>query len=224
MNIGVNTIVKIFIYLKFKIKINLTIYRMSKSMAYIILIGGVIITLPIFFITIPVIIIMNNKLVSLKNKTEFSFSGIDVMLKKRYDLIPNLVSSVKTYMKHEESLLTKVTELRSKLLNTAGQSDKRFELENELTGALGQIQVTMENYPELKANQNILHLQKVLHETEEQISAARRAYNFSVVKFNESIESIPLNIMAGAKSMKPFTYFSIPETEKSVPNLDKLFA
>ncbi len=197
---------------------------MSKSTAYLIIIGGVILTLPVFFITIPVLIIMNNKLVSLKNKVEFSFSGIDVMLKKRYDLIPNLVSSVKTYMKHEEALLTKVTALRAKLLNTESQSEQRFTLENELSGALGQIQVTMENYPELKANENILHLQKVLHETEEQISASRRAYNHSVVKYNESIESIPLNIIAGAKGLKISTYFSIPESEKSTPNISKLFA
>ena len=197
---------------------------MSKSTAYLIIFVVIIITLPIFFITMPVLIVMNNKLVALKNKVEFSFSGIDVMLKKRYDLIPNLVSSVKTFMKHEEGLLTKVTELRSQLMNTDSHSEERFDLENNLSSLLGQVQVSMENYPDLKSNQNVLHLQKVLHETEEQISASRRAYNQSVVKFNESIESIPLNIMAAVKALKPFAYFTIPEGEKSNPNISSLFA
>jgi len=166
---------------------------------------------------------MNNKLVSLKNKVEYSFSGIDVMLKKRYDLIPNLVSSVKTYMEHESGLLTRITELRSQLIESNGHSNKRFELENKMSSLLGKVQISMENYPDLKSNENIIHLQKTLHEVEEQISAARRAYNMSVVKHNESIESIPLNIMAGAKSLKPTTYFNIPSGEKANPNIGNLF-
>lgn len=197
---------------------------MSKSIAFLIIIGVVIITLPIFFITIPVLIVMNNKLVSLKNKLEFSFSGIDVMLKKRYDLIPNLVSSVKTYMEHESNLLLRITDLRSKLLESDRHSNERFELENKMSSLLGKVQVTMENYPDLKSNENILHLQKTLNEIEEQISASRRAYNLSVVKYNESIESIPLNIVASAKSLKAATYFKIPEEEKAAPKVSQLFA
>lgn len=197
---------------------------MSKSTAYLIIIGGVIILFPIFFITIPALILMNNKLVSLKNAVDYSYSGIDVMLKKRYDIIPNIVSSVKSYMKHEEELLLKVTSLRTQLQNTDEHSEKRFELENTLSGLLGKVQLSIENYPDLKANENVLHLQKVLHETEEQISAARRAYNLSVVNYNESIESIPLNVVAGAKSLRPFTYYEVPVEEKSNPNVGRLFA
>ncbi len=197
---------------------------MSKSTAYLIIIGGILITFPIFFITIPVLIVMNNKLVSLKNAVNYSYSGIDVMLKKRYDLIPNIVSSVKSYMKHEDELLVKLTNLRTQLLSTDEHSEKRFELENTLSTLLGKVQISMENYPDLKANENVLHLQKVLHETEEQISAARRAYNSSVVKYNESIESIPLNVVAGAKSLQPFTYFEVQAEEKVNPSVSQLFA
>lgn len=197
---------------------------MSKSTAYLIIIGGVLITFPIFFITIPVLIVMNNKLVSLKNAVKYSYSGIDVMLKKRYDLIPNIVSSVKSYMKHEEDLLVKLTNLRTQLLSTDEHSGKRFELENTLSNLLGKVQISMENYPDLKANENVLYLQKVLHETEEQISAARRAYNLSVVKYNETLESIPLNVVAGAKSLKPFTYYEVQVEEKVNPNVSRLFA
>lgn len=197
---------------------------MSKTSAYGIIFLVILFTLPVFFITIPILFVMNNKLVSLKNNVDYSYSGIDVMLKKRYDLIPNLVSSVKAYMEHESNILIKITELRSQLVKSEGQSDERFELENKMSSLLGEIRVSMENYPELKSNDNITHLQKTLNEVEEQISASRRAYNFSVVKYNESIESIPLNIMAGAKELKPVTYFKIPEQEKAAPSVAKLFA
>lgn len=197
---------------------------MSKTSAYGIIFIVILCTLPVFFITIPILFVMNNKLVSLKNNVDYSYSGIDVMLKKRYDLIPNLVSSVKAYMEHESNILIKITELRSQLVKSEGQSDERFELENKMSSLLGEIRVSMENYPELKSNDNITHLQKTLNEVEEQISASRRAYNFSVVKYNESIESIPLNIMAGAKELKPVTYFKIPEQEKAAPSVAKLFA
>jgi len=197
---------------------------MSKTSAYGIIFLVILFTLPVFFITIPILFVMNNKLVSLKNNVDYSYSGIDVMLKKRYDLIPNLVSSVKTVMEHESNILIKITELRSQLVKSEGQSDERFELENKMSSLLGEIRVSMENYPELKSNDNIIHLQKTLNEVEEQISASRRAYNFSVVKYNESIESIPLNIMAGAKELKPVTYFKIPEQEKTAPSVAKLFA
>jgi len=196
---------------------------MSKTTSYLIIAIVIVLTLPVFFITIPLLIIMNNKLVSLKNKVEYSYSGIDVMLKKRFDLIPNLVSSVKTYMEHEAGLLTRITELRSQLIETNGDSSQRFNLENELSSLLSKVQINMENYPDLKSNENIMHLQKTLHEIEEQISAARRAYNLSVVKHNESIESIPLNIMAGVKSLKPATYFNTPKEEKANPNIGNLF-
>jgi len=197
---------------------------MSKSSGYLIIIVFVLITSPIFLITIPLLIIMNNGLVSKKNKIEFAFSSIDVMLKKRFDLIPNIVSSVKTYMNHEKELLTKITALRSGFQNVDSNSTERFEMENELSGLLSSLNVNIENYPDIKSNENIIHLQKTLNETEEQISAARRVYNAAVLNYNNSVESIPTNILAGAKAYKTASFFKVPEAEKTTPNVGQLFS
>lgn len=197
---------------------------MSKSSAYLIIIVFVLITSPIFLITIPLLIIMNNGLVSKKNKIEFAFSSIDVMLKKRFDLIPNIVSSVKTYMNHEKELLTKITALRSGFQNVDSNSKERFEMENELSGLLSSLNVNIENYPDIKSNENIIHLQKTLNETEEQISAARRVYNAAVLNYNNSVESIPTNILAGAKAYKTASFFKVPEAKKATPNVGQLFS
>ena len=164
-----------------------------------------------------------NNLISKKNKIEYAFSSIDVMLKKRSDLIPNLVAAAKEYMTHESGILTKITELRSQLQQTDSASKERFNLEGQLGAALGQIQLAFENYPDLKANQNILQLQASLNEVEEQISAARRAFNGAVYDYNTSIESFPGNIMAGFMNLdRRESFEALPEERENV-NVSDLF-
>ncbi len=196
---------------------------MSKSTATIILVIIIIFTLPIFFIVIPILFMMYNSLTKKKNQVDMSFSGIDVMLKKRSDLIPNLVNSVKQIMKHEKEVFTKITELRSKILDNQDDVEKRFEMENTMSQLLGAINVSMENYPEIKSDQNMAQLQRSLTEIEEQLSASRRAYNSSVLTLNNSITTIPSNIMAGFMSLKERVYFQATEAERATPNVGKLF-
>lgn len=166
-----------------------------------------------------------NGLISKKNGVEYAFSSIDVMLKKRRDLIPNLVSSVKEYMGHERELLTKVTELRSQIIKAeeGGSEQERFNLENKLGGLLGQIRVAVEAYPDLKANQNFLQLQASLNEIEEQISASRRAFNGSVYEFNNAIEMFPSNIIAGMMNLTRKASFEIPPEERENVNVGEMF-
>jgi len=120
-------------------------------------------------------IIIYNSLVGKKNQVLNVFATIDALLKKRYDLIPNLIATVKTYMQHERETLTEITELRAKAVSGQISDDEKVALDNKLSQMLGGIMVAVENYPDLKANQNFLQLQGSLNEIEEQISAARRA-------------------------------------------------
>lgn len=165
-----------------------------------------------------------NNLVGKKNKVEYAFSSIDVMLKKRRDLIPNLVAAAKEYMKHESGILTRITELRSQLQQADDMDNQeRFALESQLGGALGQIRLAFENYPDLKANQNILQLQASLNEVEEQLSAARRAYNGAVYNYNTAIESFPGNIMAGFMNLDRRESFELLPAERENVDVSDLF-
>lgn len=196
---------------------------MNRTAAYLILVTFIILTLPIFFITIPVIIILYNSLIRKRNQVELSFSGVDVALQKRAELIPNLVESVKKYMSFEQNTLKDIVALRGRLGTVNPNSTERFDIENELTGMLKHIMVTVESYPELKSSDNMLHLQRTLNELEEQISAARRAYNASVNSLNNAVETFPSNVMAGVNNFKPSPYFKARETAKDSPNLNELF-
>ena len=172
--------------------------------------GGVILFLAL---------IMYNSLISKKNQAENAFATIDTQLKKRYDLIPNLVSTVKGYAKHEASLLKEVTELRAKATSGKLSTDEAVDVNNKIGRTLGDIMVAVENYPELKANENFLHLQRTLNELEEQISAARRAFNAAVTDFNNAIEMVPTNIMANLMGYKKRRLFEIPEGERRRPDV-----
>lgn len=159
-------------------------------------------------------ILVYNSLVTKKNEVENSFSTIDAMLKKRYDLIPNLVNTVKAYMKHERETLTEVTELRAKAVSGQLSDNEKIEVDRQITQKVGGIIVAVENYPELKANQNFLQLQGAWTEAEEQISAARRAYNSRVTDYNNAVEMIPTNIVAGMMGYTKKSWFEIPDTER----------
>ncbi|GAB6073973.1 LemA family protein [Nautilia lithotrophica] len=184
---------------------------MSGYIGYIVL--GVVILL---------IVLMYNSLISKKNQVENIFASIDTLLKKRRNLIPNLVESVKAYMKHEKDLLEKITALRSKAENVSDESE-RMNLENQISSLLGKILINVENYPELKANENVMHLQMTLTEIEEQISAARRAYNQAVTDYNNAIEMIPTNILAKFMGYQRKNVFEISEKERENINVGELF-
>lgn len=182
-------------------------------------------TTPLIIIGIVtlVAILMYNSLISKKNQVDNISAGVDTVLKKRFDLIPNLVASVSRYMEHEQSILEKVTELRSQAMKPNLSDTEKISLDAKLTTALGSITVAMENYPELKANDNVMHLQRSLNEIEEQISAARRAYNQAVTDFNNAIEMFPTNLMATWMNLNRKAVFEILSSERQNVDVNTLF-
>ncbi len=160
-----------------------------------------------------------NLLVSLRNRVQNGWQQIDVQLKRRHDLIPNLVEAVKGYMKYEQDTLQKVMEARSKAVSSTGVK-ATADAENVLTQSLGRIFALMENYPELKANENVLRLQEELTTTENQIAFARQYYNDLVMQFNVRQEVFPSNMIAQFFNFKPSEFFSVPEAEKALPRVD----
>ena len=160
-----------------------------------------------------------NSLVQLRNQVKNAWSQIDVQLKRRHDLIPNLIETVKGYMKHERELLENVTKYRSQAMD-AGSVGERSKAEGLLSGALGQLRVQIENYPDLKANQNFLALQEELTATENKISFSRQNYNDQVLFYNNKIQMFPSNILAGMFGFKQEEFFEIEEpTERQVPKV-----
>lgn len=163
-----------------------------------------------------------NGLVGLRNRVKNSWSQIDVQLKRRHDLIPNLVETAKGYMKHENETFVKVTEARSKAMS-AGEGGSVKDIgaaEADLSGSLAKLLLTVENYPELKANQNFLALQEELTSTENKIAFSRQAYNDDVMMLNNKVEMFPSNIVAGMFNFKQSEFFEIEDKEeKKVPNV-----
>ena len=181
-------------------------------------------SLIIAIVVILILILMYNSLVNKKNQVENIFAAVDTQLKKRYDLIPNLVATVSKYMDHEKSLLEEVTKLRSDANKPNISDEKKIELDKKITSALGSIMIAVENYPDLKANENVMHLQRSLNELEEQIAAARRAYNQAVTDYNNAIEMIPTNFMASAMNYQRKQVFEIVESERQNVDVKKLFS
>jgi LemA protein len=156
---------------------------------------------------------MYNGLIRLKNRVDEAWSDIDVQLKRRYDLIPNLVNTVKGYATHERELFEKVTEARTRAMGATSAGEKA-EAENMLSGTLKSLFAVSENYPDLKANQNFLELQRELTDTEDKIQASRRFYNGNVRDFNTKIEVFPSNIIAGMLNFAKREFFEASEGEK----------
>ncbi|MEO8232459.1 MAG: LemA family protein [Ignavibacteriota bacterium] len=182
-------------------------------MPYILIFLAIIVVAVLFFVSIY------NSLVGLRNRVKNAFSQIDVQLKRRHDLIPNLIETVKGYMTHERQIMENITKYRSQAMdaNTVGE---KAAAEGMLSGALGQLRVQVENYPDLKANQNFLALQEELTSTENKISFSRQAYNDQVLFFNNKIQMFPSNIVAGMFSFKEEEFFEIEDkTEKAVPKV-----
>lgn len=160
-----------------------------------------------------------NSLVQLRNQVKNAWAQIEVQLKRRHDLIPNLIETVKGYMKHERELLENVTKYRSQAMD-AGSVGEKAKAEGMLSGALGQLRVQIENYPDLKANQNFLALQEELTGTENKISFSRQNYNDQVLFYNNKIQMFPSNILAGMFGFKQEEFFEIEEpTERQVPKV-----
>lgn len=178
----------------------------------------------VLVVAILAIVGMYNSLIGLKNQVENVYATVDTLLKKRYDLIPNLVASVQQYMTHERETLTNITEMRAKATSGNLSTDQQVQLDNQITKAMGGIMVAVENYPDLKANQNFLQLQASLNEVEEQISAGRRAYNASVTSLNNAIEMFPTSIIASMMSLEKREWFEIPEAQRENVDVKAMFA
>ncbi len=183
----------------------------------------------IFGIVIAIVLIIvvwfigtYNSLVSRRKRVENAWSQIDVQLKRRHDLIPNLVNAVKGYMKFEKETLEAVINARAKAIS-GGSIDDRIKAEGELSGALARLLAVFERYPELKANEQVKQLMEELTSTENRISYARQFYNDTVMKYNTSIEMFPTNIVARMFNFKSFPFFEAAAAEKETPKVDLSF-
>lgn len=162
------------------------------------------------------LIAVYNGLITLRNRVKEAWSDIDVQLKRRHDLIPNLVESVKGYMTHEKTLLENITKARSQAVNAqeAGNTAELAKAESALSGMIGNLRVAFEAYPDLKANQNMAQLMDELSDTENKIQASRRFYNGQVRDFNTKIEHFPTNMIAGSLKFDKFEYFEIEDPKE----------
>lgn len=165
------------------------------------------------------VVVIYNAFIRLRNRTDEAWSDIDVQLKRRYDLIPNLVNTVKGYAEHEKGTFQKVTEARSQAMQAeqSGNPVDMAQAENMLTGALKSLFAVAESYPDLKANENFLELQRELSDTENKIQAARRFFNTNVRDLNIKVESFPSNIIAGIFNFKSRDFFDLEEEEAKDP-------
>jgi LemA protein len=181
----------------------------------------VIVISVVLIITIIGFISVYNIVISKKNNVYKALGTIDAELKKRRDLIPNLVESVRTYMQYEKELLEKITRLREFAEKTTN-SEERLQIEQELSKALNILKLRFENYPQLKASQNFLQLQATLTDVEESIAAARRFYNQAVTEYNNILEQIPYTFIAKMLRLQRKEVFTIPEEERSNINVGEL--
>ncbi len=170
------------------------------------------IILVVIVVLIVFVIFAYNGFIGKRNRTEEAWADIDVQLKRRYDLIPNLVNTVQGYAKHESAAFEKVSEARARAMGAQGTAEQA-EAENMLSGALKSILAVAEAYPDLKANQNFLELQKELADTENKIQAARRFYNTNVRDFNTALQSFPGNVIAGMFKFQKRDFFELDESQ-----------
>ena len=167
----------------------------------------------VIVVVVLYLIIAYNSLVTLKTRSEEAWSDISIQLKRRYDLIPNLVSSVKSYAKHEKEVFEKVTQARVSAMDAKGIKDKE-KAENQLTQTLKSVFAVAENYPNLKANENFLALQEELTDTENKIEASRRFYNANVRDYNIKIKSFPSSMIASTFKFEPMNLFEVEASQK----------
>lgn len=175
-------------------------------------------TLIVIIVAVVVVLLligMYNNLVKLRNNRENAFANIDVQLKQRYDLIPQLVSTVKGYATHERELLERVTAARTAAMSATGINDK-IQAENALSTALAGLKVSVEAYPDLKANQNFLQLQGELSDIENKLAATRRFFNSATKELNNAVQTFPANLIAGMFGFHKEPMFEIPREERAI--------
>ena len=182
---------------------------------------GIIIVIALIVIVVAVYISMYNGLQRSKVNTDESWSQIDVQLKRRNDLIPNLVETTKGYAKHERETLSKVVELRNQMVALPADVDpqKKMELSNQLTDSLKSIFALAENYPDLKASQNFTQLQEELTNTENKIAYSRQLFNSSAAVYNQKLLTFPSNVVAKMHHFTKVNYLEIPAEEKEAPKV-----
>jgi LemA protein len=190
---------------------------MSKTVRILLIVAAVIFVI----IVIPLLYLKNtyNGLVTMDEKVKADWAQVENQLQRRYDLIPNLVETVKGYAAHEEGVFVKVTEARSKVAGASTVSNK-IEANNELSSALSRLLVVVEQYPELKANENFIRLQDELSGTENRIAVERRRYNETVNSFNVKIRSFPTNMISGMFNFEKAAYFDVPEEKQEAPKVN----
>ena len=183
---------------------------------------GLTIFLAIAAILIIWFIVTYNSLISKKNKVKESFASIDVQLKKRYDLIPNILTIAKKYMEHERGLFENVTALRAqaiKIPDGVENIESKLQLDSQIAKGMGQLMVNMENYPQIKADETMIQAMRTYNEIEEHIAAARRFYNSAVLEMNNACELFPSNVVAGMFNFKQVPFFKV-EDEKERERVD----
>ena len=181
--------------------------------------SSLIIILAIIAFLIFFVVSMYNSLIRLRNQVKNAWSQIDVQLKRRHDLIPNLIEAVKGYMVHERETLQNITNARSQAMTATSVEDKA-KAETKLTDAMTKFNIVVENYPDLKANQNFLSLQEELSSTENKISFSRQNYNDQVLYYNNKIEMFPSNILAGMFNFVKEAFFEVEDKgERAVPKV-----
>ena len=180
---------------------------------------GVYVVLGILVFLGLVLLWMYNGLVARRNQVSNIFGTLDAMLKKRWDLVPNLTAAVKGYMQHERQVLEEVTRLRAQIRPETGGLDEKVTFDNQVSKAIGQVFLAVEAYPQLKASDNFMHLQRTLVELEEQISAARRAFNASVTDYNNAVEMFPSGIVAAICGFQRKAVFEIPDLQREAPSV-----
>jgi len=175
------------------------------------------------FIFLLLVFRIYNVLVATRNAINYALSSIDALLKKRCDLIPNLVETVKQYMKYEMNLIRELTLLRTQAISGNLSLQERSEIDSKISRHMRNIIVSAENYPELKASSNFLQLQAALNEVEEQLSAARRALSAAITDYNNAVRMFPTNIMARILGYKEYEWYAISEESRVLPDVRRLF-
>lgn len=180
-----------------------------------------IIIMGIFALISIIGVIINNRIIAKKNQVKQAFGSIEIYLKKRFDLIPNLIAMLNKYLAHEKETLLKITELRSAIEKTS-EANEKIKASNELTNIIGGLNINVENYPDLKADKQFANIEFELSDIEGQISAARRAYNATVTSYNNTIQMFPASVVASIRKDKTGTLLEIPKSELKEININQL--
>lgn len=178
----------------------------------------IVITLVLVGLLVLVVIALYNRLVRLRNRSENAWAQVDVQLRRRYDLVPNLVETVKGYASHERATFETVTAARTRA-QQASSVEEQAQAENALTAAIGRLFALAEAYPELRATENFQDLQRQLEETEQKIAVARQIYNDAVLSYDNALETVPTNLIASVFGFEPRAYFEIEEPAREAPRV-----